>query len=228
MKLFVLFGALCFLCASQALALPPGEDLINRSIEVLYELSRSLDRRILLSLFENAQSIAIFPGVKRVGFFVGIARGEGVVFARGEDRKTFFGPAFYTLQGVNLGVQVGIQSQDIILFIMRRAALETLARGYAILGGNLSVTLGPAGRGISVALDSELSSPCYAYALSRGVFLGVTLEGTKLAENTELNEKFWGRKVKAATILSQFLPPDFASRNLERFLKDLAKRGGKP
>ncbi|WP_427366159.1 lipid-binding SYLF domain-containing protein [Candidatus Caldatribacterium saccharofermentans] len=225
MKLFALFGALCFLCASQALALSPGEDLINRSIEVLYELSRSLDRRVLLPLFENAQSIAIFPGVKRAGFFVGIARGEGVVFARGEDRKTFFGPAFYTLQGVNLGIQVGIQSQDIILFIMRRAALEALSRGYVVLGGNLSVTLGPAGRGVSVALDPELSSPCYAYALSRGAFLGVALEGTKLSENPELNEKFWGREVKAATILSQFLPPDFASRNLERFLRDLAEGG---
>lgn len=78
MKLFALFGALCFLCASQVLALSPGENLINRSIEVLYELSRSLDRRILLPLFENAQSIAIFPGVKRVGLFVGIAQGEGV------------------------------------------------------------------------------------------------------------------------------------------------------
>ncbi|WP_438316313.1 lipid-binding SYLF domain-containing protein [Candidatus Caldatribacterium sp. SIUC1] len=228
MKLFALFGALCLLCTSQVLALSPGEDLINRSIEVLYELSRSLDRRILLPLFENAQSIAIFPEVKRVGLFVGIAQGEGVVFARGKDRKTFFGPAFYTLQGVNLGVQVGIQSQDIILFIMRRVALETLSRGYAVLGGNLSVTLGPAGRGVSVALDSELSSPCYAYALSRGVFLGVTLEGTKLTENVKLNEKFWGRKVEAATILSQFLPPDFASRNLERFLRDLAKGGEKP
>jgi len=76
--------------------------------------------------------------------------------------------------------------------------------GYVVLGGNLSVTLGPAGRGVSVALDPELSSPCYAYALSRGAFLGVALEGTKLSENPELNEKFWGREVKAATILSQF------------------------
>lgn len=226
MKYLVLAGFFLALLPSFAFS-TPEEELLNRSIEVLYELSKSVDRDILSPLFEKAWGIAVFPGVERASLFVGVTKGEGVIFARSDDRRTLFGPAFYTLRGVNLGVQAGIQSQDVILFIMRKVTQEALNQGHFVLGGNLSVALGPTGRGFSAAVDPELSSPCYAYALSRGIFVGASFEGTRFSENIKANERFWGRKVKATTILSQFLPPDFVSRNLARFLETLSQSGEK-
>lgn len=212
--------AVCFLLCFSSLAFASSEDLLNQSIEVLYELSKSVDRKILAPLFAKAWGIAIFPQVKRVGFFVGVAEGEGVLFARGRNKETFLGPAFYTIQGVTLGIQAGMQSQDIVLSFMRKPQGATI-----VLGGNFSVTLGPTGRGFSAAIDTELTSPCYAYALSRGIFTGISFEGTQMREHTKANREFWKQDIPATTILSQFLPPDFASRNLARLLVTLAWGG---
>ncbi len=218
MRFLVCAGMLLFF-ALPFLAFASEEELLNRSIEVLYDLSKSVDRRILAPLFARAWGIAVFPEVKRVGLLVGITEGRGVLFARGRE-GTFFGPAFYTIRGVNAGVQAGVQSQDIVLFFMRKPEGETF-----VLGGSFSVALGPAGRGFSASIDKDLSSPCYAYALSRGIFAGASFEGTKLQEDRRANRKFWGQDVPAATILSQFLPPDFVSRNLARLLATLSERG---
>lgn len=222
MRLLVLAGLLLLPLALPLLSFASEEKLLNRSIEVLYELSKSVDRKILASFFEKAWGIAVFPEVKRVGLFVGIAEGKGVFFARGRDRTTFFGPAFYTIQGVQLGIQVGVQSQDVVLFFMREPKGDTI-----VLGGNLAVALGPTGRGFSATVDPDLSAPCYAYAISRGIFVGISLEGTKLKEDPEANRSFWGKDVPAKTILSGFLPPDFASQNLARLLANLAQEGEK-
>lgn len=221
MKLFLCVGVFSVVLVLVPLAFASEKDLLNQSIEVLYELSQSVDRKILSPLFTKAWGIAVFPRVRRIGLLVGVAEGRGVIFARGRSRETLFGPAFYTIRGVHVGLQVGVQSQDIVLFFMRKPQDETI-----VLGGNFAVALGPTGRGFSATVDTELSAPCYAYALSRGIFVGVSLEGTKIVEDTEANRRFWGQDVAATTILSQFLPPDFASRTLSRLLVTLTEGDG--
>lgn len=216
---FLLCAGMLLLLVLPSPSFSSEEELLNQSVAVLFELSKSVDRGILTSLFAKAWGIAIFPEVKRAGLLVGVAQGKGVLFARGKG-ETFFGPAFYTIRGVNVGIQAGVQSQDIVLFFMRQPEGDTL-----VLGGNVAVALGPTGRGFSASIDPDFSSPCYAYALSRGVFLGISLEGTKIAEDRKANQRFWGREVTATTILSQFLPPDFASQNLVRMIADLARGG---
>lgn len=216
----LLIGILCFFPVLSSFALASEENLLNQSIEVLYELSKSVDRKILAPLFAKAWGIAVFPQVRRAGFLVGFAEGKGVIFARGRNRETFFGPAFYTIRGVNVGFQAGVQSQDIVLFFMRKPQDATI-----VLGGNFAVALGPTGRGFSATVDTELSAPCYAYALSRGIFLGISFEGTKITEDAAANRRFWGQDVTATTILSRFLPPDFASRTLLRLLAALTQEG---
>lgn len=226
LRWFVAFMIL-FLLALPLRALGDEEGLLNRSIKALYELAQSLDQSFLRSLFEKAQGIAIFPEVQRLGFLVGKTSGGGVVFARREGERTFFGPAFYTIEGLSLGVQVGVQSQDIIFFIMRREGLEALFEGRAVLGGSLSISLGPKGRGIGAALDFDSSSVFYAYALSRGVFLGVALEGTKMLEDRKANRNFWKEEVSPETILSELRPQGFVAQNLARLLETFLEGGDK-
>jgi len=226
LRLFITFMML-FLFVLPLRALGDEEDLLNQSVKALYELTQSLDRSLLHSLFKKTQGIAIFPGVRRLGLFVGTARGSGVVFARREGQGILFGPAFYTIEGLSLGAQVGVQSQDIILFIMRREGLEALFEGRVVLGGGLSISLGPKGRGIGAALDFDSSSAFYVYALSRGVFLGIALEGTKILEDREANKNFWKEEVPPETILSEFRPWGFAAQNLARLIEAFLEGGDK-
>ncbi|MGQ9622411.1 MAG: lipid-binding SYLF domain-containing protein [Candidatus Caldatribacteriaceae bacterium] len=225
-RLFVTFMML-FLFVLPLRASGNEEDLLNQSVKALYDLAQSLDRGLLRSLFEKTQGIAIFPGVQRLGLFVGTTRGSGVVFACKEGQGTLFGPAFYTIEGLSLGAQFGVQSQDVILFIMRREGLKALFEGRVILGGGLSISLGPKGRGIGAALDFDSSSVFYVYALSQGVFLGIALEGTKILENGEANRNFWKEEVSPETILSEFRPRGFAAQNLARLIEAFLEGGDK-
>ncbi|MGQ9747631.1 MAG: lipid-binding SYLF domain-containing protein [Candidatus Caldatribacteriaceae bacterium] len=94
--------------------------------------------------------------MKRVGLVVGGYFGNGLLL-REDERGRFFGPAFFRIEGVSIGPQIGIQSQGLVLLVMNQTGIEAFYQDGITLGGSLSVAAGPVGRGISAGIDSELS-----------------------------------------------------------------------
>jgi lipid-binding SYLF domain-containing protein len=145
------------------------------------------------SLLENAQGVAIIPHVLKAGFLVDGRFGRGVILARQPD-GTWSNPVFVTLAGGGVGWQVGIASTDVVLVFRTAHSLDRIlrGRGKVTLGGDVAVAAGPLGREAQAATDARLQAEIYSYSRSRGLFVGVSLEGAGLLFDGSANAAFYG------------------------------------
>ncbi len=200
--------------------------LINKAIELIYDLSQAPDRAPFLELLKRAEGIAIFPEVRRVGMVIGGYSGEGIVLRR--DRGYWYGPAFFRLEGISLGPHFGVEVQGLVLLLMNRSGMEIFYQGGATtLSGSLGIAAGPIGRSFSLGVDTELQASIYSYSLSRGLFWGASLEGAKLVENERAAQRFYQKRISSREILTSYPAEETATRNLTRLLEKLIQEGGK-
>ncbi|MBN2810032.1 MAG: lipid-binding SYLF domain-containing protein, partial [Deltaproteobacteria bacterium] len=149
-------------------------------------------------LLRNAQAIAIVPGIIKAGFIAGGSYGWGVVMVRQED-GSWSKPVFVTLAGGSLGFQAGVQSIDAIMVFKSRQSVERMARGKFTLGADAAAAAGPVGRSMSAGTDITLGAEVYTYSRSRGLFAGVSLEGSGLQIDYDATDKFYGLSGLTAT-----------------------------
>lgn len=170
--------------------------------DVLTEIKKIPEKGIPPKLFEDAQAIAVIPGVFKLGFIVGARYGTGVVSVKTESGK-WSGPAFIKLHGASIGWQIGAQSTDIILVFKNRESVYNMAKGKLTLGADASVAAGPVGRHAEAATDAFLRSEVYSYSRSRGLFAGIALEGASLSIDHAANEIYYdSRDVNPSEIFS--------------------------
>ena len=162
---------------------------------VLKNVLEMPDRGIPKELLQRCRGLAIFPGVIKVGLFVGASYGSGVVLRRDEDTGIWSRPAFFTVRGGSLGVQVGAQSTDLILLIMSEASVERLLEERFILGADASVAAGPIGREASAETNLRFESGILSYSRSKGLFAGLALNGASLEPDSAANETYHGAGV---------------------------------
>lgn len=141
-------------------------------------------------ILSYAQGVAVIPGVLRMGLVFGGRRGRGVVTVRGEDGN-WSNPAFITLTGGSVGAQIGVESTDIVLVFGSARSVRNIGRGKFTLGGDAAVTAGPVDRAARATTDMTFTSEVYAYADSRGLFAGASLEGTRLSMDADANINFY-------------------------------------
>lgn len=169
------FGLLLF--SGQAWAEP--DQTLRSADQVLHEVMAIPGRRIPEALLAEAQGVAIVPDVIKVGFVAGIRRGHGVVLIRdGEGNWTW--PQFVTLTGGSVGWQAGVQGSDVVLVFMTRKSVEGLLSGKFTIGADASVAAGPVGRNAAAATDTRLKAEILSYSRSRGLFVGLALDGTAI------------------------------------------------
>lgn len=149
------------------------------------------EKGIPQNMLENAAGVAVVPGVVKAAFIGGGKHGNGVLSARLED-GSWSPPVFIGLTGGSVGWQAGVQSSDIVLVFMSKKAIDDFMDGEFTLGGDVSVAVGPVGRTGSAGADLDLDSEVYVYARSRGVFAGLSLDGTKLYIDKDANAAFYG------------------------------------
>jgi len=142
------------------------------------------------ALLQQAQGIAVIPGMLRMGLIFGGRRGRGVVTIRGEDGR-WTNPSFITVTGGSVGAQIGVESIDLVLIFGSARSVQNIGRGKFTLGGDAAVTAGPVDRATQATTDLTFTSEVYAYTDSRGLFAGATLEGTRLAIDVESNSRFY-------------------------------------
>ena len=180
-----------FLCAAPALAATKQETRVADATDVIDQLLRIPEQSIPPALLSRAYAIAVVPNVIKIGFGLGARRGKGVLVVRRDD-NSWSNPAFIALTGGSIGWQIGAQSTDIILVFKTRKGVEGIANGKLTLGADAAVAAGPVGRQGAVATDARFRSEVFSYSRSRGLFVGVSLEGAGVTMDRKSNAAFYG------------------------------------
>ena len=174
---------------------------IEEAIIVLQEIMNAPDAAIPRAILERAAGIAVFPSTVKAGFFFGGQRGRGFIAARDTDSDAWSAPAFLTLTGGSIGLQVGAQSVDVILLIQNRRGLARLLDNQFKLGGDASAVVGPVGRSLEASTDLQMTAEILSYSRTRGVFAGVTLGAATLRADRDANERFYGERLDSQQIV---------------------------
>jgi lipid-binding SYLF domain-containing protein len=149
----------------------------------------------------KAAGIAVFPGTVRGGFIVGAERGRGILSVRDAKTNGWSAPAFLTITGGSLGLQIGVRATDLVLVIQNQRGLENLVRNEWKVGAGAAATAGPVGRDAQAATDIQLRAEILSYSRSRGLFAGASLEGSTIREDEDANRRFYGEKLTTRQIV---------------------------
>lgn len=177
--------------AAVALAQSAEADRVAEAARVLSEVLGAPDSGVPKSIVDKAEAIAVFPSTIKGAFVVGAQRGRGVISVRAKD-GTWSAPAFLTLTGGSLGLQVGGQATDLVLVVMNERGMEKLSQNAFKIGGDASVAAGPVGREATASTDATMRAEILSYSRSRGLFAGVSLNGSTIRGDRDANEKLYG------------------------------------
>jgi lipid-binding SYLF domain-containing protein len=176
LAVFVIVLSLCLLPPVLSRAGVSEEAKVQAATAVIKEVMDIPECAIPPSLLSCAQGIAIFPDVLKAAFVFGARGGCGVLLVRNEDRS-WGNPVFFSLGGGSFGWQVGVQSTDVILVLNSIRSLDKICGGKFTLGADASIAAGPVGRQAEAGTDVLLRAEILSYSRTRGLFLGVSLEG---------------------------------------------------
>jgi SH3 domain-containing YSC84-like protein 1 len=154
-------------------------------------------------LLEKAECVIVIPSVRKLAFGVGASYGRGAMVCRtGEKFRGPWGaPAMYALEGGSVGFQIGGEATDLVLLVMNDRGMESILSSKVKLGADASVAGGPKGRDASADTDAWMRAEILSYSRSRGVFAGISLEGSTLRPDDEASEQVYGHAIKAKDIV---------------------------
>jgi len=191
MPLIVFATLFAMLFASVSEATSREEKRVGDAADVLEQLLRIPEKTIPPALLSKAYAVAVIPNVMKAAFGLGVRRGKGIIVVR-QDDNSWSNPAFVAITGGSVGWQVGAQSTDIILVFKTRKGVEGIENGRLTLGADAAVAAGPVGRQTGVATDIKFKAEVYSYSRNRGLFAGVSLEGTGVTMDRKANAAFYG------------------------------------
>ena len=180
------------------------EDRVKEAGTVLKEILNIPDD-IPHDLLDKAECVIILPSVKKGAFGIGGSYGRGVMVCRsGAHYQGRWGaPALYALEGVSIGFQLGGQATDFVLLVMNPKGAESLLYSKVKLGADASAAAGPKGRTAEGATDIVMNAEILSYSRNKGLFAGVSLEGSTLRSDGGANENLYHRKLSAKEIIRQ-------------------------
>jgi lipid-binding SYLF domain-containing protein len=179
-------------------------DRIQNAATVLKEVLDMPDG-IPQDLIDKARCVIVFPSVVKAAFIVGGSYGRGVMVCRsGKDFSGPWGaPTMMALEAGSVGFQIGGQATDFVILVMNPRGVESLLHNKVKLGADASIAAGPKGRDAQAATDAAFRSEMLSYSRARGVFAGVSLEGSTLRPDNDANRRLYGRDVNAEQIISE-------------------------
>jgi len=156
-------------------------------------------------LLDKARCVVVMPSVLKAAFVVGGSYGRGTMVCRtGKDFRGPWGaPAMYALEGGSVGLQIGAEATDFVILVMNNRGAESLLHSKVKLGGDASIAAGPKGRTASADTDAYMRAEMLSYSRARGVFAGVSLEGSTLRPDNDANHRLYGPDATAALIITE-------------------------
>ncbi|OAD02973.1 hypothetical protein MUCCIDRAFT_141954 [Mucor lusitanicus CBS 277.49] len=191
----------------------------TKILNAFVDPGEGLDKIIPTSILEKAQGLAIFT-VLKAGFLFSGRAGSGLVVARLPD-GSWSAPSAIVTGGMGAGGQIGAELTDFVLVLNTKEAVKTFSHfGNITLGGNVSIAAGPIGRNAEASGSATLKhiSAIYSYSKTRGLFAGVSLEGSVIFTRNDANEKLYGERVTAKELLNGSVAPPREADSLYRAL----------
>jgi len=202
-KLVVVIAAISLLsiCAP---AQQHEQDRLKHAGEVLMEIL-NVPENLPKYTLDRAECVIVVPSVKKLAFGVGASYGRGAMTCRSGANFTgpWGPPALYALEGGNIGFQLGGQATDFVLLVVNPKGVDSLLKSKVKLGGDASAAAGPKGRDAEAATDVLMHAEILTYSRARGLFAGVSLEGSTLRPDGSANNKLYGRDITAREIVIQ-------------------------
>jgi SH3 domain-containing YSC84-like protein 1 len=196
------FGSLSF--AKNPASEKTEDDRLRNSGKVMEEILHVPDD-IPRDLIDKARCVVVMPSVLKAAFVVGGSYGRGTMVCRtGKDFTGPWGaPAMYALEGGSVGFQIGGEATDFVFLLMNDRAAGSLLHSKVKLGADASIAAGPKGRSAEADSDAYMRAEVLSYSRARGVFAGVSLEGSTLRPDDEGNRKLYGTPEKAREIVRE-------------------------
>jgi len=184
--------ALSLAVAATAHAGPREDAQAENAVRVLAEIQAIPESSIPDKLLDEAKAIVIVPDTIKAGLVLGGRRGRGVLSVRTADGG-WSNPSFVTLTGGSIGLQVGVQSADVVLVFRSERGLDSIVNGKFTLGADAGVAAGPMGRNAAAATDGQMKAEIWSWSRARGLFAGVALDGAVLSIDNRANEAVYGQ-----------------------------------
>jgi SH3 domain-containing YSC84-like protein 1 len=158
---------------------------------------------IPLDLVDKAECIIVFPSVLKAAFVIGGSYGRGAMTCRSGEHFTgpWSAPTMMALEGGSVGFQLGGQATDFVLLVMNPRGARSILSSKVKLGADASAAAGPKGRTANASTDATLRAEVLSYSRARGLFAGLSLEGSTVRPDNDANERIYGKKVEAESIV---------------------------
>ena len=212
MRKLLALGMLLALTAAPMLAARPDNEKETDRLEnsgVVMEEIMNIPDNIPQDLLDKAECVVVFPSVLKAAFIVGGSYGRGAMVCRSGEHFTgpWGAPSMMALEGGSLGFQLGGQATDFVLLVMNPRGATSILSNKVKLGADMSAAAGPKGRDAEAATDTSLRAEILTYSRARGLFAGVSLEGSSLRPDNDANEKLYGKKLTATEIIRKGAAP---------------------
>jgi len=203
---------------AQSFALPGEAEKAAKILESFLDHPESALNSIPKAVLQRARGLAIFQ-VLKAGFVFSGKAGSGIVIARLPD-GSWSAPSCIATGGVGWGLQIGADITDFVVVLNSDDAVRAFSLGGNVtIGGNIAATAGPIGTGGSVQATLAHPAPMFSYSKSKGLFAGLSLEGTVLIERRDTNKDFYGSSIPAKDILSGRVPPPAIASKLYEIIE---------
>jgi lipid-binding SYLF domain-containing protein len=184
------------------------------------EVMGTPDKSIPQGLLEKAQCIVIVPGEKSAAFIVGGKYGRGFAACRKKDGVGWSAPGAVRIEGGSFGLQIGGNETDLFMLIMNEKGMDRLLSTKFTIGGDATAAAGPVGRSTQAQTDAALTAEILTWSRSRGLFAGVSLNGSTLREDTSRNKELYGKEMSNREVITGNTAPPAAASD---FLAELNK-----
>jgi len=177
---------------------------LEESAVVLKEIL-GMPEGIPKDLLDKSVCVVVFPSVKKAAFVVGASYGRGVITCRSGKRLSgsWSAPAMFALEGGSFGFQIGAQATDFVLLIMNEGGANSVMSSKVKIGADASAAAGPVGRNTSAETDVVLKAEILSYSRAKGLFAGVSLEGSTMRADEGGNKALYGKEISAKEIVRE-------------------------
>jgi len=187
---------------------------LDDSAALFSEVMGTPDKAIPQSLLDKAYCIVLVPGLKKGAFVFGGKYGRGFAMCR-KNGQGWGPPAAVRIEGGSFGLQIGVSSSDVILLVMNERGMKRLTTSKFTIGAEATAAAGPVGRDATAQTDALLTAEILSWSRSRGAFAGISLDGSTLRNDIDVNEDMYGQRWDNKQILeSGAMPPAAASKLL--------------
>jgi len=203
--------------ASPALALTKEEELVERARLAVESMLSSNNFDNLETFLKRSHGALIFPSIVKGGFILGAEGGSGVLLSHKPGSDWSY-PAFYTLIGGSIGLQIGAQVSQVVMTISNEAALNRVLKNNVELGGDASVAVGPVGKGVGASSAGALDADIVTFSSTEGAFAGVSFKGASIGSDQDRNGYYYGKKMPAADVVLKGLASNVQADPLRKAL----------